>query len=445
MGKYDKLMEDPDIERWYMNLSRGTITTADVYFRRLGLFCNQNNTSPKQLITLGKENRKQLEDLVQDHITKMERENKSPGYIAGIMKSIRSWLLHNEIELKRRIKISNRGATPTLEDERVPNKDELKTLLMYSDERTSAIICLIGQSGLRLEVLGNATGDDALTIRDLPELTINDDSVEFVRIPTIVEVRPSLSKVNHKYFSFLPKEGCDYLAAYLEKRLSNGEKLMSKTPVIANKIGYRNGDKITGKIMTTKNVSRLVRDSMRPRFEWRPYVLRSYFATQMLLAESHGKVSHPYRVFWMGHKGDIEARYSTNKGILLEDVVEDMRRSFTDASEYLETTPRSERDIKEILLEMWSQQAKMNGIDPMKVKIEKERELGKELSVDEEQELLMNEIKLKMAPQANESEKPYQSKIVAEDDLVPHIEDGWEIIRESSEKNEENYYFKLVY
>lgn len=433
MGKYDKYMENPNVERWCKNLARGSVTTSKVYFRRVGLFCEQNNLSPKQLVQLGRENRKQLEDLVQDHVTKMDLENKAPRYIAGIMKSIRSWLLHNEIELKRGIKISNRGATSTLEDERVPIKDELKTLLMYSDERTSAIICLIGQSGLRLEVLGNATGDDALTIRDLPELTINDDSVEFVRIPTIVEVRPSLSKVNHKYFSFLPKEECDYLAAYLEKRLSNGEKLMSKTPVIANKIGYRNGDKITGKIMTTKNVSRLIRDSMRPRFEWRPYVLRSYFATQMLLAESHGKVSHPYRVFWMGHKGDIEARYSTNKGILLEDVVEDMRRSFTDASEYLETTPRSERDIKEILLEMWRQQAKMNGIDPMKVKIEKERELGNELSVDEEQELLMNEIKLKMAPQANESEKPYQSKIVAEDDLVPHFEDGWEIIRELSD------------
>ena len=172
MGKYDKYMENPDVERWYKNLARGSVTTAKVYFRRVGLFCEQNNLSPKQLVQLGRENRKQLEDLVQDHVTKMELENKAPGYIAGIMKSIRSWLLHNEIELKRRIKISNRGATPTLEDERVPNKDELKTLLMYSDERTSAIICLIGQSGLRLEVLGNATGDDALTIRDLPELTI---------------------------------------------------------------------------------------------------------------------------------------------------------------------------------------------------------------------------------------------------------------------------------
>jgi integrase len=432
MGKYDKFMEDPDVERWYANLARGSISTAKVYFRRLGLFCNQNNLSPKQLVMLGQQNRKQLEDLVQDHTTKMEMENKSPGYIEGILKSVRSWLLHNEIELKRRIKISNRGATPTLEDERVPNKEELKTLLMYSDERTSAIICLIAQSGLRLEVLGNATGDDALTIRDLPELKVH-ENVEFVRIPTTVVVRPSLSKVSHRYLTFLPKEGCDYLKAYLEKRLSDGEKLTPKTPVIANKIGYRNGKTITAQIMTTKNISRLIREAMRPRFEWRPYVLRSYFATQMLLAESHGKVSHPYRVFFMGHKGDIEARYSTNKGILPEEVVEDMRRAFTDSTEYLESTIRSQKDNKEMLLEMWRQQAKMYGIDPLKVKIEKERELGSELSIDEEQEILMHEIQLRMMPQINNADKPYQSKIVKEDGLVSHIEEGWEIIRELSD------------
>lgn len=31
---------------------------------------------------------------------------------------------------------------------------------------------------------------------------------------------------------------------------------------------------------------------------------------------------------------------------------------------------------------------------------------------------------------ANGSGKPYQSKIISEDDLVQHIEDGWEIVRE---------------
>ena len=31
----------------------------------------------------------------------------------------------------------------------------------------------------------------------------------------------------------------------------------------------------------------------------------------------------------MGHKGDIEARYSTNKGVLPPDMIEDMRKCYT--------------------------------------------------------------------------------------------------------------------
>lgn len=432
MSKKAILLKDPDLARWHTNLSRGSLVTADVYVRRLGLFCEQNGLTPRELVALGRKNRKQLEDLIEDHITKMESESKSPGYVEGVLKSVKSWLIHNEIELKRRIKISNRGATPTIENERVPEKEELKALLMYGDERASAIICLIAQSGLRLEVLGNSKGNDGLTIRDLPELSVDNDRVEFTRVPTMIIVRPSLSKVNHRYFTFLPKEGCDHLVAYLNKRLSDGDKLAPEAAVIANKRGYRNVEKLESQFMTTRNVSRIIRDTMRPRFKWRPYVLRAYFSTQMLLAESHGKVSHPYRVFFMGHKGDIEARYSTNKGRLPENLIEDMRRAFDASTEYLETTLRSEGNKKEMLLEMWRQQAKMYGIDPMKVKIEKERELGKGLSLDEEQELLTTEIKKLTMPQLNNNGKPYRSKIIGEKELVPYVEDGWEIMRELS-------------
>jgi hypothetical protein len=280
--------------------------------------------------------------------------------------------------------------------------------------------------------LGNGLGNDGLTIGDLPELQVYEENVDLMRIPTRIVVRPSLSKANHKYFTFLPKEGCDHLKAYLNFRLSNGEKLTPKTPLIANKMGYRSNEKIESQFMTTRNVSRIIRETMRPRFKWRPYVLRAYFDTQMLLAESHGKVSHLYRVFSMGHKGDIEARYSTNKGRLPQNLIEDMRSAFAASSEYLETIPRPERDKKEMLLEMWKAQAKMYGIDPIKVKIEKEKELGEELSLDKELELLTTEIKQITMPQLTNT-KPYQSKIISEKELVPYMEDGWDIVRELSD------------
>ena len=158
--------------------------------------------------------------------------------------------------------------------------------------------------------------------------------------------------------------------------------------------------------------------------------MRAYFDTQMLLSESHGKISHPYRVFFMGHKGDIEARYTTNKGKLPGNLIEDMRAAFAASAEYLETTPRPERDRKEMLLEMWREQARMYGIDPLKVKIEKENKLKHGLSLDQELELLTTEIKKVAIRQLRNNGKPYSSKIIGEQDLPPHVEDGWEIIRE---------------
>jgi hypothetical protein len=60
-------------------------------------------------------------------------------------------------------------------------------------------------------------------------------------------------------------------------------------------------------------------------FKWRPYVLRSYCDTAFDIAESKGFISHPWRQFFMGHKGDIEVRYSTNKSRLPPGMIEEMR------------------------------------------------------------------------------------------------------------------------
>jgi hypothetical protein len=55
-----------------------------------------------------------------------------------------------------------------------------------------------------------------------------------------------------------------------------------------------------------------------------------------------------YRQFFMGHKGDIEARYTTNKGRLPEDLIEDMRRSFAACEEYLSTKPSGRTEDPEL-------------------------------------------------------------------------------------------------
>lgn len=50
-------------------------------------------------------------------------------------------------------------------------------------------------------------------------------------------------------------------------------------------------------------------------FSGRPYVLRSFFDTFSLTAEEIGAIIKDYRVFFMGHKGDIERKYTLGKQI----------------------------------------------------------------------------------------------------------------------------------
>jgi hypothetical protein len=340
--------EHPDFKRWYDNLARGSINTANENARVLFRFMKKQGITLGDILTRSEQDRRGLENMLFDFVTEQEQQGKAPTYISNYLKVVNSWLTFNNQPPIKKIKIGNRNRRTTIEDERIPNKDELKQILNYADERGRTSVSLIAFSGLRPATLGNSGGTDGLQIRDLPELEISDAEVSFTSAPTMIIVRPELSKAKHKYHTFLGSEGCEYLRAYLEKRLADGEKLSNGSAVIAYKsgygeTGYRGESNRANMYITTKTITKEIRDAMRPRYDWRPYVLRSYFDTQLLVAENNGKMTHAYRQFFMGHKGDIEAVYTTNKGRLPENLVEDMRESYRRSLEYLETR-RSQTD-----------------------------------------------------------------------------------------------------
>jgi len=168
-------------------------------------------------------------------------------------------------------------------------------------------------------------------------------------MPTLVVVRKELSKAGHQYFSFLTEEGCGYLKDYLEARMRDGEKLDKNSPIVTPKQRMK-------PFIRSTNVGDVIRAGIRKAgFPWRPYVLRSYFDTEMMLAESKGLVLRDYRQFWMGHKGDIEHRYTLNKGRLPGEVVEDLRGAYRRSQEYLQTG-RSESDSEERLRDSFRKQ-----------------------------------------------------------------------------------------
>ncbi len=338
------LLSNPAIKRWYDNLARGSEMTAHVRLYKLDIFCTAHQITPLQFADLAVKDLNAATNLLADHITLMEEQGKSGGYIQSTVVALKSWLENFDVKVVRRLKVSNRNLTPTLEMEKVPETSELAEMFSRADLRTGAIESLLSKAGLRPQVLGNHNATDGLTMNDLPDIAIVQGVAQCLRSPPMIIVRRSLSKARHQYFTYITSSGVQKLIAYLNDRIVKGDVLKAYSPVIAPDIdhSYGRGANTGKKFLPTGQITWSVRKSLRPRFSWRPYVLRAYFDTQLLIAESRGKVAHDFRVFFMGHKGSMEAKYTTNKGILPESLVKEMREAFARCEEFLDLETRQE-------------------------------------------------------------------------------------------------------
>jgi len=93
-----------------------------------------------------------------DYVSFLESNGCADSYIESALKAVKSWLSHNGIEVKRKIKIRGARDTPSLRDERVPTKQELRRIFLSADKKARVACVLVAHSGLRLMVLGNYTG-----------------------------------------------------------------------------------------------------------------------------------------------------------------------------------------------------------------------------------------------------------------------------------------------
>ena len=149
LSKKERILLNPDVKRWHDNLARRSKLTAEVRARRLSHFCEVHDISPIQFAEKGKQDPLLVADMLQDHVNWMTEQGKSAGYIDSTMTALKSWLSHFDIKLHRRINVGDADATPTLENERVPNGKELSEIFSRSNLRAGASISLIAKAGLR--------------------------------------------------------------------------------------------------------------------------------------------------------------------------------------------------------------------------------------------------------------------------------------------------------
>jgi len=417
---YQELLKDPDVKNWNENIKAGSIITGEVYLRTLGLYCKLNNTDPRKILEDAREGKLKKDFMA--FVRKLENEGKAGSYIVRFKKVISSWVKFNDLSLDlRSVRIKEASRNPTVEDERVPTQEELSKIITVSSLRGRVSIALMAFSGMRPETIGNFKGTDGLKLSDLPELRINEGKIEFVKVPTIVRVRSTLSKKRHEYMTFLPEEGCNYIKEYLESRMKEGEKLTYDSPLITLE-GPIPG---THERPRTQLVTRGIRKAMRKlNFNWRPYVLRSYFSMALDIAENKGIVSHNWREYWMGHTGDISARYSTNKKLSPE-MIEEMRETYKKCSPYLETGRKALTEEEKEQLNREVKKWYLSALGFTDEEIAKDNLL--ELEPRELQQKVREKLKLNM-------NNGHPQKIIPINELRKYIEKGWEYIKDLGDK-----------
>ncbi len=348
------LYSDPDTKAWLNNLPP---RQRDGELRRFGKVCRDYKTTPKALKKL---DAKQAFNFICQVRDDMAANGLSKNYISTVVFTLKGFFLFNDVEVTKRIRLE---LTPARFDKVPPSTEEVHELVRESDRRARVGISLIAFSGVRPEVLGNYQGTDGLKLRDIEGLSLKGGSTELAVVPAKVNVRAELSKNRRAYFSFLNAEGCTYLKAYLDWRLSKGlEELGPSSPVITS--DQHQGR--YGKHIKTKDVSALIRKPMRQLYgkKYRPYSLKHWFAHALVDAEADGLFPHEWKVFIIGHSGTVESKYTT-EGLGTKDI-EKMRLAYAKVSEvHLSTSPdkalmqRLEKERQSMDLERAAMQAEL--------------------------------------------------------------------------------------
>ncbi|MGI0154680.1 MAG: hypothetical protein ACREDE_00875 [Thermoplasmata archaeon] len=309
---------------------------------------------------LAKKRPEELRDLLIAYASYLHDRKKLDSYIAKTLKGVRDWLLFNNVDFRQFPKLRRAYQAESLSRERVPTPDQLRLILGALLPRGRVCALLMAHSGLRPGTLGNDGGTDGLTLGDLPELHTSGRprfDLPEGHSAFLVQVPSRLSKTAQGYVTFGTPESADAILSYLGERVTAGEKLTSSSPLVAlTSLGARNTEgKGAGSFVTTKSVVLGIRKALQSvcpeGVRWRPYVLRSYCSTQLLI----GRMDHDTREAILGHDLGVSGRYNLRKR-LADHVVEAMRTEYERAMDALLTARgaeerRSTDDFVRLLLQ----------------------------------------------------------------------------------------------
>jgi integrase len=164
-----------------------------------------------------------------------------------------------------------------------PTREQLRTILGKApNAKTRATLALMAFAGLRPHHI------QALTLKDIPDLTLQSNSVQFMTTPAKIIPQSIWRNPSVRTFTFLPEPGCTYLTDSLKERQAKGERLTAQSQ------GIPSPAPTTIALMTKQTFS-------AAGYAFKPLDLRRYFLVQLMAAEAEGLIPHQIREFISGY------------------------------------------------------------------------------------------------------------------------------------------------
>jgi hypothetical protein len=419
----ERLLKDPRVERWYKN--RATRSTADNYLDALDRFLRRNDIDLDGFESIaraqrdGKGKDQRFADLVLRWVENERKAGRPDSYLATNWAAVKSYLKSVEAAPSWTPKLKIRAAT-TISTERVPTPQELRAVLdRTSIPRTRAAILFLATTGVRPGVLASRATVDGLRLRDLPDLDVK--KLEIGRRPFVVRVPVQLSKGGSAYFCFGNDEAAEAILAYLrlrrdkrDERLDGSSALFAPEPKMTPEHARRAPD--GAEFLSEKGFSHEIRRALRKvqpsGVRWRPYVLRAFTSSQLMVAENAQLITRDYREFLLGHTADIGRRYNVAKGKASEAIENDLRKSYNRAADrYLRILTVDER--RDSATQLKVELLKMVGYTAVEA----------ESLVADEKSDVAKLVRAKLGSSAS----PEPQRIVSVEEAQSLLRDGWKV------------------
>lgn len=341
-------LAETTVRTWYDERSLRSVLSADVDARKLALLLERLQLDPSGIVREAKEDPDRLRARLVRYASDMKKAGKLDTYIEKTFSGLRSYLAFRRVTFDGFPRLGSAIGT-SIANERPPTPEELGRILQRLSLRGRTVALLMAHSGVRPQVLGSYLGEGGLVLGDLPDLDLK--TLSFREQPFVVRVRAELSKTGVAYLTMGSRESAETISTYLADRREAGEVLKADSPLVAGaaegdlrgaarrrvkQARFRRGFIATGNV--TMELARVLHASAGEGERLRPYALRGYFSTRLMLAEGAGKITRDLREAFLGHDlKSVSRRYNLSKK-WGEDMLENARRQYRAAEPFLLTS-----------------------------------------------------------------------------------------------------------